>query len=377
MADGTITIDVELNEKEFRLSLDNMGEIVQSGSEQMIKSVNSLSRSFVFMPNTINSVMGAVPGIINGVIKNIAGKNPVMTKTGTALFTSLIGDMPYITGKISASVPEITDNILQNFIDFIPDMSDTGNKFFTSLVSNLPDIISDITGKIPEITEQAAETIKNGEPDMSEAGYNLFCAITNPLPSAIKEIIQAPGQIISILLSRFLSLTKQFKPVGENIVYGVWEGISSLGTWLSSSVTGFFQGIANSVTSFLGIHSPSRLFRDRIGKNIALGVKVGIDDEMPDVIRDTKRQMTILTRAADESAKFKPNAGDMLGKTNTTGIGDIKNILQTQFDSGRQPSSEPNINVVMESTGAVRDVFESLSIGIKRVDYLNGGKIKA
>ena len=50
-----------------------------------------------------------------------------------------------------------------------------------------------------------------------------------------------------------------------------------MSSWLINSVTGFFQGIVGSVTGFLGISSPSKLFRDLVGKNIALGVKAEID----------------------------------------------------------------------------------------------------
>ena len=350
-----------------------MGAIVKSGSELMIKSIGNLSNSFILMPNTIDSVLSAVPNIINKIISNIAGKNPVMTRTGAELFTSLIGDMPDIVGKISGSVPEITDTILQKFINFIPEMSDTGNKFFTSLISNLPEIISEITGKIPEITEKTAEAVTNSEGLMSDAGYDLFCAITNPLPLAAKEIAQAPGQIVSILLARFMSLTKQFKSIGENIVYGVWDGISSMGSWLSSSVTGFFQGIVNGVTGFLGIHSPSKLFSDLVGKNIALGVKAGIDNEMSGVIDNTQTQMSKLANAAAQSSRLNSGASDILGRTNTSDATEMHHILKNRAGNENVQSIQPEIRVVMESTGATRDIFEALDIEIKRVQYLNGG----
>ena len=378
MADGTITIDVELNEREFKASLENMGAIVKSGSDLMLKSVNNLSNSFILMPNTISAVVNTIPNIINGVINNITGKNPVMTKTGIELFTSLIGEMPYITGRITGSMTELINNIKQKIVDFMPDISDTGDNLFSSLITNMPDIISKITGAVPEITAQAIQAILNGKPEMSETGYNLFCSVLDPMPKAIKEISKAPAHIVSIIMTRFNGLTEQFKSVGENIVYGVWAGISSMGGWLMSSVTVFFQSIVNSVTSFLGISSPSKLFRDLVGKNIALGVKSGIDSEMPGVISDTQTQMSRLAGAAVQSSRLSLGAADIIeqsdGSLRTRG-GTPGSPCPTEkggFGNGNDGIAKSEINVTLEPTGDIRGFFDYIRMGVKRSGYLNG-----
>lgn len=380
MADGTITIDVELNEKAFKSSLENMGAIVKSGADLMIKSVNELSGSFILMPETINTVLTSIPDILNGVIKNIAGKNPVMTQTGTELFTSLISDMPDIIDKISGSVPEITKNIKQKIIDFMPDMSSAGNNFFTSIISNMPEIISEIAEAVPKITENAAQAISDGEFDMSQVGYNLFCAIISPLPDAVKEIAKAPEHIVSVLLSNFAGLTANFRSVGENIIYGVWAGITAKGAWLANSVTGFFQSIVDSVTGFLGISSPSKLFRDLVGKNIALGVKAGIDGEMANVISGTEAHMSKLLSAAVQSSRMDLGAADMIGRVNSNiaDTAEMQNILKNRFgnfgnDSVTQ-SAAPEVNIILEPTGDIRGFFDYIRMGVKRSGYLNGGE---
>jgi len=377
MADGTITIDVELNENAFKSALENMGAIVKSGSDLMIKSVNNLSGSFILIPDTINTVLNSIPNIINGVINNITGKNPVMTKTGTELFTSLIGEMPYIIGRISNSVPEITNTIKQKIIDFIPGMSDTGNDFFTSLISNMPEIISQITGAVPEITEQTAQAVLDGEFQMSEAGYNLFCSVINPLPLAIREIVKAPGLIVSMLLDKFNGLITNFKSVGENIVYGVWAGISSMGSWLANSITGFFQNIIGSVTGFLGISSPSKLFRDLVGKNIALGIKSGIDSEMDGVINSTQSQISRLANAAAQSSRLNFNAADIIGHadgeiTRQTLRSLPPTFAKEGFGNGKNGITPSEINVTLEPTGDIRGFFDYIRMGVKRSGYLNG-----
>jgi len=368
MADGTISIDVELNETAFKSSLENMGEIVKNGADLMVKSVNTLSGSFVLLPDTINSVMNTVPNIINGVINAISGKNPVMTQTGNNFFTSLINDMPSVISKISDSVQGITNGVFEKFIDFTPDMTETGSGFFNSLISNQPDIISRISEIVPIITDEIIQSFLNGQELISQTGFDLFCSLTNSLSNSIKEITKAPGIIVSALLGKFNGLIWQFKTVGENIVFGVWNGISSMGGWLAESVTGFFQGIINSVTGFLGISSPSKLFRDLVGKNIALGVKSGIDSEMSDVISDAKKQMSRLAEEANQSAKINFTATDIIGRANKIDMTESKS--QTQNIDANPASHE--INVILEPTGDIRGFFDYIRMGVKRSGYLNG-----
>ena len=373
MADGTITIDVELNETAFKSSLENMGEVVKSGSDSIIKSVDKISRSFTLMPDSINTALTSIPNIINGVINKITEKNPVMTQTGTELFTSLIGNMPDITSKISDSVPEIINTVKQKITDFLPDMSDTGDKFFSSLTSNMPDIITKITDTIPGLTEQTAQSILNGTEGMSQAGYDLFCSITKNMPSVTEEIGTAPEQIMSVLLANFNSLTSQFRSVGENIARGVWGGLTSMGSWLSNNVRSFFNGIVGSVTGFLGISSPSRLFRDLVGKNIALGVKSGIDSEMPNVISGTHTQMTKLAKTANQSSRLNIGAADIIGQSNTSGISEMKSIMRSQADAEKSMQGQsPAVNVTLEPTGDMRGFFDYIRVGVKRSGYLSG-----
>ena len=377
MADGVISIDVELNEAEFKASLESMGLIVKSGSEQMVKSINNLSGSFVLLPNTITSVLNAVPDIINGVINSITGKNPVMTKAGADFFMSFIGGIPDIISKISEIPAEISDAITERFIGFTPKISDTGSNFFTSLISNMPAIVEDITAAVPEITDKIAEKIMENSPEISNTGYNLFCSLTSLMPESLKEIVKAPENIINVIAAKFQSSIGQgqFKSVGQNIVYGVWSGISSMSSWLSESVKGFFQGLVSGVTGFLGISSPSKLFRDLVGKNIALGVKSGIDGEMPGVITDTKTHMAKLADAANQTTRLNPGAADIIGRSNIADSSELNGILKNRFDNENAGSqTKQEISVTLEPTGDIRGFFDYISMGVKRSDYLNGGK---
>ena len=73
--------------------------------------------------------------------------------------------------------------------------------------------------------------------------------------------------------------------IGENLVKGLWEGIKNTTQWILDKIKGFGQSVMDGIKNIFGIKSPSRLMRDQVGKNLALGIGVGFEDEMKNVTK--------------------------------------------------------------------------------------------
>ena len=78
----------------------------------------------------------------------------------------------------------------------------------------------------------------------------------------------------------------------------------------------------NSLKSFFGIKSPSRLMRDEIGKNLALGVGVGFDSEMARVAQDMQTSLNDAIPTANANVGV---GGSSDGTATRTGGGVIIN----------------------------------------------------
>lgn len=61
-------------------------------------------------------------------------------------------------------------------------------------------------------------------------------------------------------------------------------------------VRSFFSGIVDGVKNALGIHSPSRVFQDEIGKYMAQGAGVGFTNELGNVEEDINKSLGTLTK---------------------------------------------------------------------------------
>lgn len=76
--------------------------------------------------------------------------------------------------------------------------------------------------------------------------------------------------------------------IGKNIVEGLWNGIKNAWNWLKDSVSNLGQGLVDGIKSTLGIHSPSKVFRDEVGKYIALGLGEGFNENISQVYKRMK-----------------------------------------------------------------------------------------
>ncbi|MFI1182615.1 phage tail tape measure protein [Streptomyces sp. NPDC020799] len=81
---------------------------------------------------------------------------------------------------------------------------------------------------------------------------------------------------------------------GADLVRGLWGGIQSMGSWLRSTLMGWAKNmIPGPIAKALGIHSPSRVMRDQIGKYIPAGVVEGIKAGTPAVDRTMRNLVSV------------------------------------------------------------------------------------
>lgn len=197
-------------------------------------------------------------------------------------------------------------------------------------------VVSDVLGEYFSLAFETIKSIWSVASDFFQTIFDTIAGIFSAAESilsgdfegaweAIKGVFSGWGDFFSGLIdtiaSVFSNAFSMFVDIGKNIVEGIWDGISGMGEWLASNVTSFFDGIVGGVTSFLGIHSPSTLFRDKVGKNIGLGVAEGIESSIPAATESAKNMASSLIdampsatmRVSAANASMAPATPQMFG----------------------------------------------------------------
>lgn len=107
------------------------------------------------------------------------------------------------------------------------------------------------------------------------------------------------GDLVGVVRTTIAKgLPSQMLSLGGDIVKGIWNGISNMTGWIVGKVQSFASSVLGGIKSALGIHSPSRVMRDQVGKQIAEGVAVGIEDNEDAPIKAMKNMAGDVAGAA-------------------------------------------------------------------------------
>lgn len=124
------------------------------------------------------------------------------------------------------------------------------------------DEINKLTGgKLDIMVQKTREGFKKAANSIAEKVSQAKKNASSFASGVVTEVGKIPGKTVSI---------------GINLVKGLWNGISNMQSWVISKVRGFGNSVLTGLKNFFGIHSPSKVMEEQIGKNLALGVANGI-----------------------------------------------------------------------------------------------------
>ena len=99
-------------------------------------------------------------------------------------------------------------------------------------------------------------------------------ALAGPIWNAIKTPVLNGLNAIRGLIGDFIS-------IGHDLVMGMVHGVEAAAAALARAAANVVKSALNAARSALGISSPSKVFRDEVGKNISLGIAAGITEQGP------------------------------------------------------------------------------------------------
>lgn len=122
--------------------------------------------------------------------------------------------------------------------------------------------------------------------------------------SGIVSVARNVGSSVVNTLRNIFSMSSMAE-IGENLIKGIWKGISNMTGWIINLIGGFADSVISSIKGFFGIHSPSRIMRDLIGTNIVKGIGVGIDIETPNLEKDIDANMADLVAKMSAAVDYE------------------------------------------------------------------------
>lgn len=196
----------------------------------------------------------------------------------SGMIQSITDAMPGLMAIGSSIMSAIGQAIMQN----LPQIMNTGAQIILDLANGLVQALPTMIPSIVQIVTQLVNVLMQNLPMLISAAIQIAVAIAQGILQGIPQLIAAVPQIFSSLVSAFTSVN--WGSIGSNIVQGIASGVAGAAGALFNALKNLASSALEAAKGFLGIESPSTLFRDEVGKYISLGIGEGIEDYMPENI---------------------------------------------------------------------------------------------
>lgn len=261
----------------------------------------ALQQFFTSIGELVPQVMEVGGQILSGIAQGIVAALPTLLTTGAQIIMQLASGILNAIPQMVAQLPEIITEFINYISGQFPVILQEGTELLNNFVDGIIGAIPDFVAKLPQVITAFVNFVVSNLPTILQSGVDILTNLVEGIISAIPQLVAALPQIIEAIVSGIGSLMGNILDVGRSIVEGIWQGITNAGSWLVGKITGWFDGVVGSVKRFLGINSPSRVFADQVGANMALGVGEGFADEMGTVERQLNRAMSGLAPSVSGS----------------------------------------------------------------------------
>ena len=258
------------------LILNNGLWFVNAGEQILQSLISGIS-------DNIGVLMETVLILVSWITTTILENLPKILEMGIQVVVSLVEGIAMCLPEL---IPVMINSVMlmvETLIDNIDLIIDAGIDLILALAEGLIVALPDLIDKIPVIIDKLIQALTNNIPLLIEMGITLVVQLGVGLIKAIPNLIKAIPRIIKAIVNGFANYKSNMGDVGLNLVKGIWNGIKDATGWILDKIKGFGQSVLDGIKSVFGIHSPSRLFKDEVGKNLALGVGEGFADTMADV----------------------------------------------------------------------------------------------
>lgn len=305
-------------------SLGTLPETLASAGASMSTFASSVMASFASLSGSVSSIMMLQTGLMS------LATAMMMAQSGASAMSSTLTMINASASSASASISQLASGIASAMTQAV-----------SSVQSSMALIVSVITQSSVQMTQAG-----------QQAGRGVSEGITNGIRSGVGSAMSAMATMVSSIRATAMTGVSAMRYAGSMIGQGLAQGMYSALGAVTAAANALVAQAERAAQAKAKIHSPSRLFRDNVGRYISQGVAVGIladahkvDDAMGDVFDQIK------------AFNFAPE--DILG----VGGASLTKTLQVKSDLDRQIKA--SVKVVQEKSNRI--VEQALEVAEKAV----------
>ncbi|MCD8207825.1 MAG: phage tail tape measure protein [Bacteroidales bacterium] len=266
---------------------EEMGEI-EAGTENAMEEIakDGEEGANTFATGFLGKIMA---------LFGIGSPSKEMEKIGGYLGDGLEIGMDDMDDKIQGPL----DDTLKAIDNFTDDVDSALDKSSTDVVDNVVKIYKDLPKQLGDVFDDAIDTIKDfgkdSQKQQEDDANDTVKDVIKIYDGMAKDLGKSLDSSLSTMKTFGNDAQNQMYTVGQNVVQGLINGMSSMNNTLYNSVRNQMSQVVNQAKSELGISSPSKVFEEEVGEMIPAGIVAGIDEGTSDVQSALEALLTLST----------------------------------------------------------------------------------
>ena len=266
---------------------------------------------------TWENTWNAVKEFFSNTWRNIKTFFSDMGKKISKAFSNFVDDVVKFFKNLPYNIGKVIGTVLGLIIVWVPKMAKQAKETGKQFVNNIVTFFKELPGKVKQFITNTYNNVKSWGSNMANKAKTTSKEFLNNAVSFIKNLPQNTARLLKQVISNvtswasemgrkgregaqnmfnsvingLVSLPDRVMDIGRNIIYGIWNGICSAADWLQQQVNNFLSGLVDGMAGALGIHSPSTVMRDKIGKWMPMGIGEGFVEQLPYTIKNMKNSL--------------------------------------------------------------------------------------
>ena len=300
----------------FRNFINNF---IQNVKDFFVNGWNSIVSFFTeTIPQWVQTVImwiQQLPYNIGVLIGQIIGN---IINFGVSIWNWITVDLPQIIqgiiewfAQLPGRIWESLLNIINSVIEWGTNVYNTATEWISNTINSIVDWFVRLPGRIWTCLTNVINKVKDWGRNLAEKGRTASLDLVNNIIDKVKEL---PGKMLD---------------TGKNIVEGLWNGIKNAKEWIKQKVGEFAKSILDGMKSALGIHSPSKLFKDEVGRFIPQGVAVGIEADTESALRAIDNMNDDIISEMNKAVAYE--TGSINAKASVKSNNSMLNVIQASI----------------------------------------------
>lgn len=296
------------------------------------------------LPDIIQMIVDIIPMLIETIIDVVLGNLPTIIAGIFKIVAGIIAKIPQIIAILVKGIAKILGTLFRKLGEYGVKWAAAGIAWVKKLWDGIKEWWKNLATKLGEKVVDLILKIASFGEKMKQKGIDWIKNLWSGISEWWGNLITKVKEKVTGLKDKFKSWIEGFKNIGANIVKGIWNGIASGWQWLKDKVKNFVNNIINTAKNILGIHSPSKVFADEVGKMIPEGIAVGIKADTKDLYRQASASLGGLVDAS-------------LGTSVTTNMGGVNITVYGAQGQDVNALADLVANKIQRQVTARRSVF--------------------